>query len=185
MGQAEAAFGVGEAGATTGFGARLLGAVRLDPDVWDEIAADTGALGQAGLVVAAAAAASYVASGPGVRSTVLATVLGSLVSWLGLSGLLWAVANWFRHRLGIGAALRVVGFAMAPLVGLALAAIPVDVVQGVVRLVTFALFLGALVVGTRQALGVETARAGLVCFTAALAGAFAIALVLALAPAPA
>lgn len=181
MGQVEAAFGVEEAGSGTRFGERLVGAVRLDPRAWDEIAADASALGQAALVAVAAAAALGVAASHAGRPAAVGSGLVGLVLWLGLSGLVWAVANWFRHPLGLGAALRVVGFAMAPLVGLVLAAIPIDVVQGVVRLVTFALFLGALLVGTRQALRVGMARAGLVCLTAALTGAFGILLLLALA----
>jgi hypothetical protein len=180
MSQAGAAFGAGTS-EPRGFGQRVLGAVRLEPHAWDEVVADAGALGQAALVVAAAAAAAAFAAGSHEgRAAALESGLGSLVSWLGFSGLLWAVANWFRHPLGFGAALRVVGFAMAPLVLVVLAAIPVDVVQGVVRLVAFALFLGALVAGTRQALRVETARAALVCLTAGLALVFLMLLVLVL-----
>jgi hypothetical protein len=180
MSQAEATFGAGEAGGARGFGQRVLGAVRLEPGAWHEIATEPGALGQAVLVVAAAAVAgAAVAAGEG-RMAAVESCVASLGFWLGFAGLLWAVANWFRHPLGLGAALRVVGFAMAPLLLVVLAAIPVEVVQSVVRLVAFALFLGALVAGTRQALRVETARAALVCVTAGLALVFLVTLAVAL-----
>jgi len=81
---------------------------------------------------------------------------------------LWAAANGLRHRLALGAALRLVGFAMAPLALIALAAIPIAHIQAAVRLLALALFFAALVAGTRQALRVETTRAALVCALAGL-----------------
>jgi hypothetical protein len=164
MGHAEAVFGAAPSGTSRSFVRRVAGAVRLDPDVWDEIGRDRGALGQALLVVVVAAATAGAASGA-ARAT-LESALAGLGAWLVISGLLWGAANGLRHPLGLGAALRVVGFAMAPLALIALAAIPVLAVQCVARLLALALFFAALLAGTRQRLGVETMRATLVCATA-------------------
>lgn len=160
---------------------RAVGAARLDPSTWAGIAADP-VPGQAALVVAAAAAANALAAG-GASAPLAA--LGSLASWLLIAAALWAAANGLGHRLGIATALRLVGFAMAPLALLVLAAIPVAPVQAAVRLVALALFLAALLAGTRQALRVETMRATLVCATAGLGLVFLAMLVLAMTVSPA
>jgi hypothetical protein len=170
MSQAQVVFGAAEGGASRSFAARVAGAVRMEPAAWDEIARDGGALGQAALVALAAAAAGSLAAGStGSTTAAVGSLLGSLVSWLLVAGLLWAAANGLGHRLGLGTALRVVGFATAPLALIVLAAIPSVPVQTLVRLVALTLFFAALVAGMRQALRVETMRAALVCATAGLA----------------
>ncbi|HSJ96842.1 MAG TPA: YIP1 family protein [Myxococcota bacterium] len=168
MSHAEAVFGAG-AESSRSFAERVRGAVRLEPEAWEEIARDGGALGQAAVVVLVAAAAGALAAASAGSATAAAgSALGSFGSWLAISVLLWAAASALRHRLQLGTALRVVGFAMAPLALNALAAIPAVPVQTVVRLLALALFFAALVAGTRQALRVETLRATLVCATAGL-----------------
>lgn len=169
IGRAEAALGAARVGAGHSFAARVAGAVRLDPAAWDEIARDRGALTQAALVVllatgATVLAAAYVA-GP---AAAIESALGVLASWLLVAGLLGGAARILGHRLPLGTALRVVGFAMAPLVLIALAALRIDHVEAVVRMLALALFIAGLVAGTRQALGVETTRAALVCAGAGL-----------------
>jgi hypothetical protein len=175
MSHAEVVFAAGSASTRRSFGERVLGAVRLEPGAWDEIARDPGALGQALAVVAAAALASALsAAAAGPASAALSSGLGSLASWLAITGLVWAAANVLGHRLGVVTALRVVGFAMAPLALVVLAAIPVVPVQMVVRLIALALFFAALVAGMRQTLRVETLRATLVCALAGLALLFLV-----------
>lgn len=170
--RAQQAFGAAEGGDPRSFLERIAGAVRLEPAAWEEIVEDASALPQAGAVVLASA---FVAAAVAARAGATAALVSSLAGfglWVGLAGLLWALANWYRHPLGLGPALRVVGFAMAPLALLAFAAIPWVPVQAIVKLLALALFFAALVAGTRQALGVETTRAAFVCAGAGLILAF-------------
>jgi hypothetical protein len=170
MREAEAAFGVAGAGAARPFAQRVIGAVRLDPETWDEIAGGDTGLGQAALVVLGSAAAASLAAASAISTrAAIESASSSLLSWLWMGAFLWVAANALGHRLRVGTALRVVGFAMAPLALLGLTAIPVPAVQAVVRLIALALFLAALVAGTRQALRVETMRAAFVCAIAGLA----------------
>lgn len=168
MSQAQVRDPVGESvhDSRSSFWRRVSGAVRLEPAAWQEILDDPASVGQAGVVVAVAAAASAVAAllGPDDPSSLaIASVVSTFSSWLVLALLLWGLSSWFRHSMRVGAAFRIVGFSMAPLSLLVLAAFPVAVVQMVVRLLAFSLFFAALVGGTRQALGVETMRAAFVC----------------------
>jgi len=170
MGHAEAVFGAEAAATPRPFVRRVIGAVRLEPEAWEEIARDGGTLGQAGMVALGAAVASSLvaAATEGASRSVVESCLATLAMWPLVAALLWAAANGMRHRLALGAAMRLVGFAMAPLALMALAAIPIAHLQAVVRLLALALFFAALVAGTRQALRVETTRAALVCALAGL-----------------
>jgi hypothetical protein len=169
MGHAEAVFGADAAAEPRSFARRVVGAVRLEPETWDEITSDGGTLGQAGMVVLLAAAAGglVAAALEGGSRAVVESCLATLATWPLVAGLLWAAANVAAHRLALGTALRLVGFAMAPLTLIGLAAIPIAPLQAVVRLLALALFFAALVAGTRQALRIDTMRAALLC---ALAG---------------
>lgn len=147
-------------------GQRVVGAVRLEPAAWQEILDDAAGVRQAAAIVASAALASMVAERlgfEGTYGTALRAGLSTFSSWLILSLLLWGLSNWFRHPLHAGAAFRIVGFSMAPLALMVLAAIPAAPVQLVVRLLALSLFFAALVAGTRQAVHVETTRAVFVC----------------------
>ena len=64
--------------------------------------------------------------------------------------------------------LRAVGFAMSPLILVALVLVPNEWVRAGVMLVTYALLFGALVVAVRPALRVDTGRAAFVCILVAL-----------------
>lgn len=181
MSQAEAAFEADGEGGSRSFARRVIGAVRLEPAAWDEIASEGNALVQAALVVLVAAAASgFAAASTGSTALAAESALGSLSSWLLVAGLLWVASRALGHRLGFGTGLRVVGFAMAPLALFALAALPIAHVEAVVRMVALALFFAGLVAGTRQALGVETMRATLVCAAAGLGLVFLTLLAVAL-----
>lgn len=162
--QVHRSLGSADPAASRSFLQRLLGAVRLEPAAWDEIVGNPGALGQAAIVALLASLAAGFAAGVGrTTATGLQGAIGTLLTWPMFGVVLWALANWFRHPLALGPAFRVVGFAMAPLALVVLAAIPIALLQTVVRLLAVALFFAALVVGTRQALRVETARAAFVC----------------------
>jgi hypothetical protein len=68
-----------------------------------------------------------------------------------------------------GRVLRAVGFAMAPLMLISLILVPNEWFRGGVLLVTYALLFGALLVGVRAALRVDTGRAAFVCVVVAMA----------------
>lgn len=177
MSQAQVRDPVGESvqDSPSSFWQRVSGAVRLEPAAWQEVLDDPASIGQAGLVVTVAAAASALAAllGPEDPSNLaIRSVLSTFASWGIVASLLWGLSNWFRHSMRAGTAFRIVGFSMAPLVLLGFAAIPVAVVQMVVRLLAFSLFFAALVGGTRQALGVETTRAAFVCVMTGLVTVF-------------
>lgn len=175
MGHAEAVFGT-EAAPSRRLARRVLGAVRLEPQAWEEIAHDGGALGQAGLVALGAALASgaAAAASEGLTRQIVEGGLSTIASWPLVAACLWAAARLLQHPLRFATALRLVGFAMAPLALIALAAIPVPHLQAVVRLLALALFFAALVAGTRQALRIETKRATLVCAFAGVALFFVV-----------
>ena len=177
MSQAQVRDPVGESvhGSRSPLWQRVSGAVRLEPAAWQEILDDAASIGQAGLVVAVAAAASALAAlfAPEDASNLaILSAISTFSSWGIVALLLWGLSNWFRHSMRAGAAFRIVGFSMAPLALLALAAFPVSVVQMVARLLGFSLFFAALVGGTRQALGVETTRAAFVCVMTGLVTVF-------------
>lgn len=152
---------------------RVLGAVRLDAEVWDEIVGDPAALGQASVVVVGAALASaFAARASGTTSAALLGALSTAAIWPIFTGLLWALAHVLGHPLRAGAALRIVGFSMAPLSLVALAAVPLAPFQMLVRLLALSLFFAALVSGTRQALRIDTMRAAFVCFLVLLSALF-------------
>jgi hypothetical protein len=143
------------------FGERAIGAARLDSAVYDEIAQSPSALGQAAAVVALAAAASAFASPE--RTTTLGAIFGAVAiasAWLIGAGLIWVGA---RQQVAYSLLLRTVGFAMAPLTLVALESVPFAPVRYAVALLSTALFVAALVVGTRQALRVSTGTAALLC----------------------
>jgi hypothetical protein len=177
------------AGAATGgrsFGQRLHGALRLDGGAYDEIAADPGAVAQAGGVVAAAALARAIGSPVAPFST--DGIIGALLvaaTWPVLAGLVWALGNWFRHPVAYGPVLRVIGFAMAPLVVWVLTALKIAALTVASSFLAAALAIAGIVVGTRQALRVDTSRAGFIVLIVALVVVFVFMLVASLVMAPA
>jgi hypothetical protein len=163
--------GIGQSAASSGrsFMQRLGGAVRLDPGAFDEIAASPSALVQATTVVLAAAAARVVGvSGITTSTDAALNGLRVLILWPAASVVLWGVANWFGHRVGLGPLLRVVGFAMAPLMLAVFQALPLPTLVIIGSLLATALFFAALLIGVRQALRIDTGRAAFVCLATGL-----------------
>ena len=155
--------------ATRSFADRFVGAFRLDGSVYQEVAGDPGALAQAAGVAVIAATARAV----GVLSAVPSgqAIFGAfsvLLFWPIASLLIWLAGNLLRSPGEFGRVLRVVGFAMAPLVLVSLVLVPNEWFRGGVLLVTYALLFGALVVGVRAALRVDTGRAAFVCVVFAM-----------------
>jgi hypothetical protein len=157
------------AAAARSFGERFVGALRLDGSVYEEVASDAGAIAQAAGVAAVAAAARAI----GVFSTTTsgAAVFGALsvfAFWPLAAVLVWTVGHLLKSPGEFGRVLRVVGFSMAPLILVALILVPNEWFRGGVLLVTYALLFGALVVGVRQALRIDTGRAAFVCILVAM-----------------
>jgi len=157
------------AAAGRSFVQRFVGAFRLDGSVYEEVACDPGALAQAAGVAAVAAAARAI--GVFSATTSGAAIFGALcvfAFWPLAAFLVWTMGNLVKSPGEFGRVLRVVGFAMAPLILVALVFVPNEWFRGAVLLVTYALLFGALLVGVRQALRVDTGRAAFVCILVAM-----------------
>lgn len=169
-GTEQIAEGASPAAAGRSFAQRFVGAFRLDGSVYEEVASDPAALAQAAAVAAVAAAARAV----GVLSATTSgqAIFGAisvLAFWPVAALLIWSAANLLRSPAELGRVLRVVGFAMAPLVLVTLVLVPNEWFRGGVLLVTYALLFGALLVGVRAALRIDTGRAAFVCVVFAMA----------------
>lgn len=145
---------------------RVIGALRLDANTFEEVERDESATGQAMLVVVAAAVASAIgAIGGGMRMLVISLV-AALIGWV-----LWALITFVigtkvlpekDTQADLGQLLRVLGFAAAPGLLTVLGIIPFF--GWIVRFVAWIWQLAAMVVAVRQALDyTTTGRAVLVC----------------------
>lgn len=145
---------------------RVVGAARLDIRTYEEVEADESAMGQAMVVVVAAALAGGIGSLRTGAMTAMAAVVGGLVGWF-----IWALLTWVigtkllpeaQTRADLGQLLRTIGFSAAPGVLNVLGIVPllgmlVSIVAAVWQLV-------AMVVAVRQALDyTSTGRAIAVC----------------------
>lgn len=146
---------------------RMIRAAKLDPALYEEVEADTGATGQAMTVVVV----SSVASGIGTFGSfgiagVMVGVPAALIGWF-----VWALLTWFigtrflaspETEADLGQLLRTIGFSSSPGVLRALGVVP-----GVGPWITLAAgfwMLAAMVVAVRQALDYRgTGRAIVVC----------------------
>ena len=95
---------------------RVLGAIQLEENTYDEIATDTGATGQAAIVVGVSAAAQAMG---GIEEASLGQLPGALAwgyfSWLLPGTLLWIIArNFLSLEADLIRVLRCIGFATAP-----------------------------------------------------------------------
>lgn len=148
--------------------ARFLAALRLDASLYEEAEGDPGALVQAALVVALGGAARGVGFFPdeGWAGLFGSTVAG-LLMWLVAACTIWAIGV---VRLGgtsdYPELLRTLGFAAAPLVWLALCALPLGMVSTGIWWLAHGLAIVAMVAAIRAALDVTTERALLVCLLA-------------------
>jgi hypothetical protein len=144
---------------------RLLGALRLDASVYDEVEHDAGALPQAAGVVALAAVCAGVGNAAAGGAGLVGAVIGAVIGWLAGAAIIWFVGvRLMEHSSDYPELLRTIGFASAPQLLLVLAAIPL--LGSVVRVAVLFWGLAAYVVAVREALDVETGRAVLVCVIA-------------------
>lgn len=145
---------------------RVVGAARLDPRIYEEVEADSSAMGQAMAVVAGSALAAGVGSLASGATGAVATVVGGFVGWF-----VWALLTWLigtkllpepATRADLGQLLRTIGFSAAPGLLNVLGIIPI--IGLLVWLVAAFWQLAAMVVAVRQALDYQsTGRAILVC----------------------
>lgn len=165
----------------TSFTERLLGAARLDVQIYEEVEADETALGQAmGVVILSSVAAGVGSSGYGVLGFFVGTV-GALIAWFVWAGITSFVGTRLlpepQTESDIGELLRTTGFSAAP--GLLRIFGIVPVVGWLVSFAAGIWMLVAMIVAVRQALDYKsTARAvgvcliGFVVYVALYVGAF-------------
>lgn len=146
---------------------RMLRASRLDVHLYEEVEADTGAMGQAiGVVVLASVAAGIGSFSTGGVKGLLVGVIGALIGWF-----VWAYLTYFigtkllpepQTKASHAELLRTIGFSSSPGLIRILGIIPG--LMAVVFLVAGIWMLIAMVIAVRQALDYRsTLRAVGVC----------------------
>ena len=165
------------------FGERLLGALRLDATVYEEVEHTPDALGQAAGVVALAA----LARGLGVSGELGlgGELLGAFLGWLIGTAVIWVVGvKILQHTSDFPELLRTLGFASAPQLLYVLGVLPLGPLTPLLLLGVMVLGIFAWVIAVRQALDVTTGRAIGICLLAQIPGLILIFLALLAAPAP-
>jgi hypothetical protein len=157
-------------GAARSFGERLIGALKLDASVYEEVEHDTGALGQAALVVGLSALAQAAAAFGGAGSSgAFVSLAGGFLGWFLGTGLVWLIGvAILNHTSDYGELLRTLGFATAPGMLGVLGVLPLGGASALLGVAIFALSTIAAVIAVRQALDVGTGRAVVVCILANL-----------------
>ena len=146
---------------------RMIRAAKLDPQLYEEVEADKGALGQAMAVVVLASVAGGVGSGRlGGLSGILIGTVGALIAWF-----IWAALTYFigtkilpepTTRADVGELLRTTGFSSSPGLIRVLGLVPG--LTGIVFLISGVWMLTAMIIAVRQALDYRsTFRAVGVC----------------------
>jgi hypothetical protein len=145
-------------GPTRPFTQRLIGAARLEIDVYEEVEHDTDATHQAGAVVALVAAASAIGGLQHGASGVISAILVSIVGWLLWAGITYLIGDKLLGGTATwGELLRTLGFAQAPGILLMLAVLPFVGWLLLPFVGVWLLFTG--VIAIRQALDFGTGRA--------------------------
>lgn len=164
----------GEAGGAPGprtFVERLVGALKLDATVYEEVEHDKDAIGQAAGVVGLAGIANAIAAiGTLGAEGMVAGLVGCFVGWLAWTAVVWLIGvRMFGHTSDFEELLRTLGFVFAPQILLVLALIPVLVLQAILGVAVLAMTLVAFIRAVRQALDVDTGRAFFVSAMAVVA----------------
>ncbi len=146
---------------------RMIRAALLDAQLYEEVEADKGALGQAmGVVVLASVAGGVGSGGLGGLSGILIGTVGALIAWF-----IWAALTYFigtrilpepTTRADVGELLRTTGFSSSPGLIRVLGLVPG--LTGIVFFVSGVWMLTAMIIAVRQALDYRsTFRAVGVC----------------------
>jgi hypothetical protein len=160
------------------FARRILGVLRLAAATFADIERDPRALVQAACLVIAAGAARGVGAfaDEGITGLIGSAAVG-LTTWLVAGGVIWAIGvKCFAARATLAEVMRSIGFATAPLLLLALGALPLGAAHDWLWAVTHVWATLAMTIATREALGLDTRRALAVCVLALAAGFAALAL---------
>jgi len=150
---------------------RMVGAAKLDVHTYEEVEADTTALGQSLGVVVLSSLAAGVSAGHGVRGLVVGSV-AALLGWF-----VWAFVTYFigtkllpepQTKSDVGELLRTTGFASSPGILRVFGFVPM--LGWLLGIITAVWMLVAMVVAVRQALDyTSTGRAIGVCLIGWLA----------------
>ncbi len=129
---------------------RMIGAAKLDIDIYEEVEHDETATGQAAGVVAMVAVAQAVAEAGGGASMMIIGVLAAFVGWGVWAGITYVIGDKLLGGTATwGELLRALGFAQAPGLLIVLAVLPLG------EFIRFAVGIWVLVagfIGLRQAL---------------------------------
>ena len=146
---------------------RMIRAAKLESQLYEEVEADKGALGQAMGVVVLASIAGGVGSGSvrGVTGILLATI-GALIGWFIWAGLTYLIGTRIlpepQTRADLGELLRTTGFSSSPGIIRVLGLIPGF--TWIIFLIAGVWMLMAMIIAVRQALDYHgTLRAIGVC----------------------
>lgn len=151
---------------------RVIRALKLDPELYEEVEADKGSMGQAMLVVVMVSVAAGIGSIGilGIEGVIVGTIL-DLIGWF-----IWALLAFIigtkllpepQTKSDLGELLRVIGFARSPGIFLILLLIPVAG-KFIAIVLTIWMFV-AMVIAVRQALDYKsTWRAAGVCILGAV-----------------
>ena len=78
-------------GAPSSFGERVIGALKLDSAIYDEIEHDPDALGQAAGVIAIAAVCSGIGGAAGGGGAIVSGVVGAFLGWIVATAIVWGI----------------------------------------------------------------------------------------------
>ncbi|MBR9988680.1 MAG: YIP1 family protein [Gemmatimonadetes bacterium] len=137
---------------------RMIGAAKLDIDVYEEVEADTTATSQAAGVVAIVALCSAIGGIGGGAQGVFGGLIAAFVGWLLWAGITYLIGDKLLGGTATwGELLRTLGFAQAPGVLFLLGIVPL--LGWLISLVVGLWILVTGVVAIRQALDFGTGRA--------------------------
>ena len=150
----------------TSFTDRIIGAARLDPQIYEEVEADQTAMGQAMAVVVLAGIAAGIGAARGGLGAGLVGGLAALVGWFIWAGLTYYIGAKVipepQTQADLGQLLRTIGFSAAPGFLKVLGILPV--LGGILVFLASVWQLVAMVVAVRHALDYTSiGRAVLVC----------------------
>ena len=153
------------------FSDRVIGALKLEPHVYEEVEADQTATGQACAVIALATLAEVIGRARLGVPFLVPLLLATLVGWLIWGFVIYLVGTYLlpepQTRASLGEVLRTIGFAAAPGLFRILGIVPG--LGALVRMVVWVWLIMTTVVAVRQALDYRsTGRALAVCLIASL-----------------
>lgn len=137
---------------------RMIGAAKLDVDVYEEVEADESATSQAAMVVGIVAVASAIGGATAGASGIFGGLVTALLGWLIWSAVTYLIGDKLLGGTATwGELLRTIGFAHSPGVLYLLGIVPL--LGGFVRLAVAIWLLVAGIIAIRQALDFSTGKA--------------------------